>query len=231
MVNALIKFHELRIPECKRSLTREKRPILNQGTVNKKWKDNSNTNEQNAKEIAENTFKKFNEFRSMMNKMSNNSGKKYTCLLTEFNLHNKGVQGNNKLSRSASKKRIERKTSKTQAYKRAQLERNRGYVRNLSSQNITDHEINLLSKGLKFIPTPLTKEQHIRRQLLQDFEQFGRRMQSTQSLFQWTWQLYMYIPTFHRTMGLTLYAMHMILTTKINPRFQHGHLNEHSDSF
>ena len=44
------------------------------------------------------------------------------------------------------------------------------------NKNITDHEINLLSKGLKFIPTPLTKEQHIRRQLLQDFEQFARRM-------------------------------------------------------
>ena len=34
----------------------------------------------------------------MMNKMSNKSrGEKYTCLLTEFNLHNKGVQENNKL--------------------------------------------------------------------------------------------------------------------------------------
>ena len=108
--------------------------------------------------------------------MSNKSGEKYACLLTKSNLHNKGVQENNKLSKSGSKKRKERKTSKTQAYKRTQLERNRGYIKNLSSQNITDHEINLLSKGLKFIPTPLTKEQHIRRQLLQDFEQFARRM-------------------------------------------------------
>ena len=111
-----------------------------------------------------------------MNTMSNKSGEKYACLLTKSNLHNKGVQENNKLSKSGSKKRKERKTSKTQAYKRTQLERNRGYIKNLSSQNITDHEINLLSKGLKFIPTPLTKEQHIRRQLLQDFEQFARRM-------------------------------------------------------
>ena len=108
--------------------------------------------------------------------MSNKSGEKYACLLTKSNLHNKGVQENNKLSKSGSKKRKECKTSKTQAYKRTQLERNRGYIKNLSSQNITDHEINLLSKGLKFIPTPLTKEQHIRRQLLQDFEQFARRM-------------------------------------------------------
>ena len=33
----------------------------------------------------------------MMNKMSNKSDEKYICLLTEFNLHNKGVQENNKL--------------------------------------------------------------------------------------------------------------------------------------
>ena len=36
-------------------------------------------------------IKKFNDFRSMMNKMSNKSGEKYTCPLTEFNLHNRGV--------------------------------------------------------------------------------------------------------------------------------------------
>ena len=33
----------------------------------------------------------------MMNKMSNKSGEQYTCLLTEFNLHDKGVKENNKL--------------------------------------------------------------------------------------------------------------------------------------
>ena len=93
--------------------------------------------------MAENFFKKFNEFKNLMNTMSNKSGDKYACLLTESNLHNKGVQENNKLSKSGCKKRKERKTSKTQAYKRTQLERNRGYIKNLSSQNITDHEINL----------------------------------------------------------------------------------------
>ena len=42
-------------------------------------------------------IKEINDFRSMMNKMSNKRGEKYTCLLTELNLHNKGVQENNKL--------------------------------------------------------------------------------------------------------------------------------------
>ena len=38
------------------------------------------------------------------------------------------------------------------------------------------HQINLLAKGLKFIPTPKQKEIQIRRHLLKDFDQFTRRM-------------------------------------------------------
>ena len=34
----------------------------------------------------------------------------------------------------------------------------------------------MISKGLKFVPTPVTDENNIRRQLLQDFEKFARRM-------------------------------------------------------
>ena len=66
VVNALIRYHERRIAESKKSLKRQKRPI---GTVNKKSKDNKNTHEQNVKEIAENFFKKFNEFKNIMNTM------------------------------------------------------------------------------------------------------------------------------------------------------------------
>ena len=51
-------------------------------------------NTQAAKEASEQEIKRV---QSMMNKMSNKSGEKYTCLLTEFNLHSKGVQENNKL--------------------------------------------------------------------------------------------------------------------------------------
>ena len=77
-----MRYHERIIAEYKRTLKRQKRPILNQGTVNKKSKDNKNTNEKNVKDIAENIFKKLNELSSMMNKMSNKIGEKYICLLT-----------------------------------------------------------------------------------------------------------------------------------------------------
>ena len=42
---------------------------------------------------------------------------------------------------------------------------------------LTDNQVSVISKGLKSrIPTPVTNETTIRHELLQDFEQFARRM-------------------------------------------------------
>ena len=41
---------------------------------------------------------------------------------------------------------------------------------------MTTDQINLFSKGFKFIPTPTVKENTVRQQLLLDFKQFTRRM-------------------------------------------------------
>ena len=41
---------------------------------------------------------------------------------------------------------------------------------------LSDDQVNVLSRGLKFIPTPATNKTIIRRQLLRDFEQLARRM-------------------------------------------------------
>ena len=67
---------------------------------------------------------------------------------------------------------------KTHAPRRnkAQLEANKKHIKNLSNKQLTEDQINLLGKELKFIPTPVTKHDQIRRQLLRDFEQFARRM-------------------------------------------------------
>ena len=49
-------------------------------------------------------------------------------------------------------------------------------MKNLSDTQLTTEQINLLSRGLKFIPTPVMKENQIRCQLISDFNQFARRM-------------------------------------------------------
>ena len=56
------------------------------------------------------------------------------------------------------------------------IESHRKHIRNLSNEQLTDEQITLLSRGLKFIPTPVTTESNIRRELLKDFDLFARRM-------------------------------------------------------
>ena len=55
-------------------------------------------------------------------------------------------------------------------------EANEKFLNNLSNYQLTDSQVSVLSKGLKFIPTPVTNESIMTRQLLRDFEQFARRM-------------------------------------------------------
>ena len=57
-----------------------------------------------------------------------------------------------------------------------QIEANRKHIKNLSNKELSNDQINLLAKGLKFIPTPVTKQSQIKRQILRDFDQFARRM-------------------------------------------------------
>ena len=41
---------------------------------------------------------------------------------------------------------------------------------------MTTDQVNLLSRGLKFLPTPRTNETALRTQLLKEFNDFARRM-------------------------------------------------------
>ena len=50
------------------------------------------------------------------------------------------------------------------------------HIKSLTNSQPTHKQITLLSGGLKFIPTPVTRRNIIRRQLLKDFNQFARRM-------------------------------------------------------
>ena len=56
---------------------------------------------------------------------------------------------------------------------RKKQDTNKRYIQNLSN---LEAQINLLSRGLKFIPNPVTNESHVRTQLLNDFKAFARRM-------------------------------------------------------
>ena len=69
--------------------------------------------------------------------------------------------------------RKQRRNSMTQRRIAKQRESNEKYIKNLSDATLTDNQVSVISKGLKFIPTLVTNENNIRRQLLRDFEHFA----------------------------------------------------------
>ena len=76
----------------------------------------------------------------------------------------------------STKKRRERKRKLQHDIAKKTTESKKKHIRNLSDYNLTRDQINLLSRGLKYSPTPVTNEAHIRKELLKDSATFARRM-------------------------------------------------------
>ena len=97
---------------------------------------------------------------------------KYTGLLPDYRNLKPRDKGNKISSRMHKQRRKNKRTRRN----KAQLEADKKQIKNLLNKQLTESQINLLAKGLKFILTPGTKVNHIRQQFLRDFEQFARRM-------------------------------------------------------
>jgi len=94
-------------------------------------------------------------------------------VITELHNISKG-QGVNNKPNIANRKRKERKNLKHIKLANETLEANKKHIKNLSNKELTNDQTSLVSKGLRFIPTPVTNDNLIRRQLLQDFNQFAK---------------------------------------------------------
>ena len=193
-VKALTRFHYRDIDRHRAELHRNKRPrVQNKASTGRKVKsyskkgapsapELSNVNAKNITKTAEDMQEKIAQFNAMMLKlqeMTNKPVEKYKCLFSESNDNQRAIKKQN----LSNKKRKESKRNKRTKQFNARLEANKKHIKNLSNNNMTTEQINLLGRGLKFIPTPLTKQTQIRRQLLQDFDQFTRRMR-LQYIFQ-----------------------------------------------
>ena len=77
---------------------------------------------------------------------------------------------------SRNQRRRMRQKNATHRHQTTHRETNEQFLKNFSSHQLTDNQVSVISKGLKFIPTPVADETKIRHQLVQDFEQFPRRM-------------------------------------------------------
>ena len=121
---------------------------------------------------------KVNKMMLELNKATKNKeGESYPRVLPELpELNNRGTTRNRKTSAVKNRKKKEWKRNANRKRFRCAVESRKRHIKNLSKEQLTNEQINLLSRGLKFIPTPATRENFIRRQLLNDFEQFARRM-------------------------------------------------------
>ena len=113
----------------------------------------------------------------MMEKLGaieNKEVKKYTCVFSGSHHKHGAIKQILKAKRLATNKRKERRKVRRQRRSNITIEANKQHIKNLSNKELTNDQINLLAKALKFIPTPVTKQTQIRQHLLRDFDQFAR---------------------------------------------------------
>ena len=131
-------------------------------------------------QLAKNLQDQVSKVNVMMSELSKATKKKecesYLCVLLELpGFNNRGTICNSKTSAVKNRKKKERKRNANRKRFRCAVESRKQHIKNLSNEQLTNEQINLLSRELKFIPTPATRENLIRRLLLNDFEQFARR--------------------------------------------------------
>ena len=190
-VQALLNFHHREINRSRVEIKRGKRPKaskrhsntdVNKKTERKKLAKSTASNYdvtlENVQKLADSIQDKFESFSKVMSTLqgiTNKHVEKYTCLFSDSNISER-VKRKPQKPYLSNRKRKERKQTKNKKQLHEPSEANKKHIKNLSNKELTNDEISLLAKGLKFIPTPVTKEIHIKRQLLRDFEQFARRM-------------------------------------------------------
>ena len=187
-INALLQYHKRRLKGQESKLKKAK---LSKNTstfastdVNRSMREQSHlANTENIVNHDVNKVDKlqqeFNELKQILythvlqNSANNKNVEKYNSLISENLTTTTGVQNKKRYKRNKPKEH-----RKKMAKKRIETQRknNEKFIKNFSNQQLSDSQVSVLSKGLKFVPTPVTDENYIRRQLLLDFEHFVRRM-------------------------------------------------------
>ena len=89
----------------------------------------------------------------------------YPCVFTGLTNATRGKTNNHKgnnIRNIKNVKGIERRKNKALRRNAKATEANHKYIKNLSTHELTDDHVGLISKGLKFIPTPTANEGKIR---------------------------------------------------------------------
>ena len=106
------------------------------------------------------------EMKKSLEKGFNKTSESYACVLSDCK--EQGVKVQKRKIRN--KKHNERRKIMRLHILRKITNSNKKHIKNLSNCTLTTAKINLLSRRLKFIPTPSIAENRIKQQLLQDSE-------------------------------------------------------------
>ena len=181
-VEALTRFHYRRLEIQKSKLNKEKSTGHRKAskTSHSVLKPTKNLTELRA--IATKLQKQYENVNKLMSQLNdsteNKNCEKYSRVSVKCVNNTTGGSNKNsftKRKRNTAKRRERRNRSSTNrvSYKN---DKGQKYIKNISNEKLTDAQITLISRGLKFIPTNAPNKNKIRRQLLRDFEDFARRM-------------------------------------------------------
>ena len=184
LIGALTRYHYRRAESNRIKLKKEQQKLnISRGKKtnnpalikNRQGKDRANRTDNctdNVIALATELTNKIKKVEELMKSLKNKESESYPCVFTDSltkgrDIEKRKIRNNRNHTRRSNRKREKRNYSD---------KLNQKYIRNLSNCEMTTDQINLLSKGLKFIPTPTVKENTVRQQLLLDFKQFARRM-------------------------------------------------------
>ena len=184
-INALLQYHKRRLNGQENKLKKAK---LSKNTstfastdVNRSMREQLHSaNTENIVNQDVNKVDKlqqeFNELKQILHthvlqySANNKNVEKYNNLISENLTTTTGVQNKKGYKTNNNRKQCRKKIAK----KRIETKKNNEkFTKNFSNQQLSDSQVSVLSKGLKFVPTPVTDENYIRRQLLLDFEHFA----------------------------------------------------------
>ena len=191
MLGALKRFHhrsvernKVKIRELEQKSRSENQTSTSTSTDVKRHRTNVETdvtpNVTSVQRSASSIQVQIDQLKQMMEELDkanqNKESESYPCLLSECTDKTKRGKDIEKRKKKTNKRRNKRRKAARRERHRTTHEANKRHIKNLSDIQLTTDQINLLSKGLRFIPTPVTRDNNIKHQLMRDFNQLARRM-------------------------------------------------------
>ena len=165
-LKAIIRFHQREIEHFKVEIKRGKKALNFKNCRSTEPAHiaqavNNDLTIETGKQIAVNLQAQIAQFGTMMETLGaieSKEVKKYTCVFSDSQHKHGAIKQISKTKRLPTNKRKERRKIRHQKRSDITIEANKKHIKNLSNKEHTNDHINLLAKGLNFIPIPVTKQ-------------------------------------------------------------------------